>query len=467
VKKLILFLSLFALLFSFQLSAQDLDSALTEAATEAATDSLSNLDFGLDLSFGFANLPSADNSEYISWQTMNFSPDLRLGEFGIGLDIDMRFRFNGGDSGTDFEIRELDWIPDDTHSFLDIYLPKIRYLSYGDKGDPLYVNLGEISQGTLGNGFLMSAYNNTLFSEEQRISGLLFDLDGALFNFPYLGFESIIGNFAAFDVLGFRIFARPGAGSEVPLLENLELGLSLAADTNPYYFDTDISDDGIDKFHLPTDFQSVVMYGFDILQPIISSDIFSLNLLGDIALQNSRLGSQLGVKGSIIKGIYYTALLRVHDSLFIPSYFDSTYDLFRTDKLAVYSADSTGSETVAGWLSSLGFSLLDGSLYFNASIAGPFEVDSSNIYLTPELKMSLGLEEGVLGGLSLIAYYEKKYILAWEDLIDPEYANIGAKLAYKLGPALISLVYSVSYDSSASPDPWVIQSKLETSIELF
>ncbi len=42
-----------------------------------------------------------------------------------------------------------------------------------------------------------------------------------------------MGNVARFDVLGARLYARPLAGTEIPLLKDLQVGATFAMDTNP------------------------------------------------------------------------------------------------------------------------------------------------------------------------------------------------------------------------------------------
>jgi hypothetical protein len=78
---------------------------------------------------------------------------------------------------------------------------------------------------------------NSLFLPEQRVSGLSLDLDGQLFNFPYLGIETMVGNLAAFDLMGGRIFTRPIYFTGVPIIKELQLGFTAVADLNPFYYE--------------------------------------------------------------------------------------------------------------------------------------------------------------------------------------------------------------------------------------
>src|SRR5512136_3026100 len=96
-------------------------------------------DFGMGLGFGVATF--ADGT----WQSLSLTPDLAFGKFGIGLDVKLNYRFGDGAGSTDFEIRTEDWVPTDFHDFLKIYLPKIAYVRWDEKGAPLYVKFGSIA----------------------------------------------------------------------------------------------------------------------------------------------------------------------------------------------------------------------------------------------------------------------------------------------------------------------------------
>ena len=179
-------------------------------------------DFGLNIGIG------AETFGGVTYQTLKLSPDIAIGKFGIGLELTLHYLF-----APDFEVRQEDWVPTGDDNILDVYLPKFKYVRYGFKGDPLYAKFGSIENGLLGNGFIMGGYDNTLFLPEKRIFGLTFDLDGALFNFPYVGIETFIGNLAQLDVMGFRTFIRPLAFTEIPIIHGLPVGGTVALARQP------------------------------------------------------------------------------------------------------------------------------------------------------------------------------------------------------------------------------------------
>jgi hypothetical protein len=325
----------------------------------------SGLNFGFDLGIG------AETIGETVYQTLTLSPDLAFGKFGVGIDINLHYTFTGGGTGQDFEIYSGDWVPADAGlTFFELYLPKIRYVRYGLKGEPLFVKLGSIDDATLGNGFIMGNYANTLFLPERRIFGLTFDMDGALFNFPLLGIETFVDDLTAFDIIAARLFFRPLSFTEIPILKNLEVGAALAMDIDPYKYIT-TRPEGADDF-------SATVFGFDFLLPIIANKAVTLAAFGDIAfigkeVEGAATGGMLGVGGSLFSLVPYGVQLRILGKNFIPVYFDSSYDLYRSAKYELVNSDATYAEATVGYLASTGFSLLDDKIVFNLTIDGPFK----------------------------------------------------------------------------------------------
>jgi hypothetical protein len=309
----------------------------------------------------------------------------------------------------------------------------------------------------------MANYDNTLFLPEKRIFGLGVDLDGALFAFPFVGIETLVGNLAVLDVVGGRLYVRPLAATGIPILENLELGGTLVADTQPNLYGATTAAAS-----------PIMVFGGDIRQPILASPIFSLAAFADVAsIQGSSIGGAVGFGGRLIGIFTYGAQLRVLGPNFIPNYFNATYDLFRA---AEFDAVMTGggTETVIGWFASLGTSLLDDKIVFSAGLDGPFtppypgavSTDPEYVLNYPHLRGVFTIAEGIMPGISADFSYDKKGIAAWGDLISPTNAAIQAQINYKTGPAVISFIYMVRFAPGQTPD-WIVTSGLQSSIQLF
>ena len=403
-----------------------------------------------------------ENGLPVSYQSLSLSPDLALGEFGIGLDITLNYRFANGQ----IDVRTEDWVPTSFADFFAIYLPKIAYVRWGTKGEPLYLKAGSFDDATLGNGFIMSNYSNKLFLPDTRIFGLSADVDGQLFGFPYVGIETVVGNLAAFDVLGARLFTRPLLFLTVPVIKDLEVGGTFVTDTNPYLYTTNAGTA-----------TPVSVYGADFKLPILSNPAISMAAYGDYASisANGSSGAAFGLGGRFFGILTYGAQFRAVGPGFIPTYFDATYDLFRATRYdSVQPGTATGPWTM-GWLASTGFSVLDDKIVFYAGIDAPFTApypnatpaDPQYVLNYPHLRGVLTVAEGIIPGISLDFSYDKQGIATWADLVSAQDAAIQAQLNYKTGPAVISLVYQLRYAPEQTPNPWVVTSGIQCSIELF
>lgn len=429
--------------------------AIAAAPGIAQTPSGGGFDFGMGLGIGVATF-----AEDGTWQSLSLTPDLALGKFGIGLDVKLNYRFTGG-AGNEFEIRSADWVPSSFQDFLGIYLPKIRYVRWDEKGALLYVKLGSIDDGTLGNGFIMGGYANTLFVPDDRHFGLAFDLDGALFKFPYLGLETFVGDLAEFDVLGARLFVRPLAWLGVPIVKDLQLGATYATDRKPGLYSGGPALD------------PVAVYGVDARLPILSAKVLSLAAFSDVAFEGEHWGGMVGAGGRLLSFLTYGAQLRVLGPNFIPVYFDATYDLFRSEQWDIVR-NGTATDTTIGWFASLGTSFLNDMIVFTVGLDGPFGFgpDATDISQWPHLRAVFQVADGLVKGLSFDASYDKKLLTTWGSLIDPTEAAIQARLNYQIQSAMLSFVYKLRYDTvfandgDPATDPWVVTSGIETSIAL-
>ena len=427
----------------------------------------SGFNFGMVMELGAETFN--ENGDSVSYQMLSLNPDFAFGKIGIGLAMTLHYRFDDGNGNFDF--REEDWVPDSERSFLDIYLPIFRYVRYGHKGDPLYGKIGSIDDGTLGNGFIMGNYSNSNFLPELRMVGLAFDLDGTLFDFPYLGIETFAGNLAKMDVFGSRFYVRPLASLEIPIIKDLQIGATAAFDRDPDAIYDFASTPGV-----------VSMYGVDFKQPIISNNVISLALFGDIAFQPSAgsktetsTGGLLGFGGQLASFINYGLNALFLGENFMPFYFDSVYDLYREAKYSVYSGD-TSIAGYSGWLASLGFTFLDNMLVFNTSLDGAFNKADGVKETYPHLRAVFIIGEGVIPGVFFDASYDKRYIGYspdppdysqdfFADLIDPNNAVIGANINYRTGPAVITLGYDLRY--VPEDGSWETTAKLSSAISLF
>jgi len=442
-----------AIVLSSAAAQQTQPSAGSPAPPAESSTPSSAFSAGMQLNIG------AETIDNINWQLLGLQPNFAFGKFGLGLDLTLHYRFTG--TGTNMEVRQQDWVPTSFSDFFSLYLPKIRYVSYGQEGDPLYGRLGAIDSATLGNGFIVGGYTNTLLEPNVKQFGLDFGLDGSLFKFPYVGMQTFVANLTQFDVIGANLYVRPLLFTGIPIVKNIQISGVIAADRNPYLYYTGTTP-------APTG-PSVTIFGADLLVPILSNPVISLAGMSSIAREPNGTGGMVGFGGQLIHFIDYQAQIRFLGNNFIPDYFGPTYDLYRVDNYQIASGavQSTGG---IGWFALTGFSALNNKLVFNVSLEGPFKAPpagSTNYLDYPHLQAIFALQQGALPGFFFSATYDKKLIASFSDLISAENAVIGAAINYQSGPAVITLSYNLQYDPTASPNPWDVTSSLSTSISLF
>jgi hypothetical protein len=315
----------------------------------------------------------------------------------------------------------------------------------------------------------MANYANTLFMPKTRVVGLNVDLDGALFNFPLVGFESVIGNISAMDVIGARLYVRPMVFFDIPILKNLQIGATFAVDRLPFRYVA--ASWAISQGIADPASAMAQAFGLDFRQPILTATPFTFAVYGDLVWLNGGTtnGQMLGVGGKIIDIFLYSLQFRFNGSNFIPVYFDATYDISRAVKYPLVQNGSAPG--YAGWFASLGVDIFD-IFTFSIALDGPFGyVDplNANDYLNyPHLRGIIKLEKGLVPGLTADFIYDKTLLGKsngfFADLFSPEGALITAKINYQFGPAMITLLYEIRYVPDATGNPWEITSGLETSV---
>ena len=468
---LLIITCLFVLNFSVY-AQEDADTQTSDA--QDVEDTQPSAAFGLGLLLGVETFdPTSEGGEPETYQTLALSPDLAIGKFGIGLDIALHYRFD--ENG--FNVRAADWVPEEASflSVMDLYLPKITYVRWGFKGDSLYVKLGQIEDSSLGTGFIVNNYSNTLFQPDEKIAGLNFDFDLQMFDFPYIGIETFIGNLARFDVFGGRLYSRPLLWSGVPVIKNLEWGITCVTDLQP-----DLRPEFFTPYNTDvTDAVPVLIYGTDLILPILNFEMASLALFGDIAFEDKNMGGMVGLGGRLFNIIPYIIQLRILGDNFIPAYFDNSYDIYRGMKYALvkYSGTEPLIPSSISWLANTGVSILDDQLVFQATVDGPFALpptdskDAHSYLEYPHLGMELQVSEGLIPDFSFSAYYDKKYITEFVDLFLAEDSMIGLEINYNAGAAVITMAYNMLYlDDGVVGTTWDdfdVSSSLSCSIALF
>ncbi len=416
--------------------------------------------FGFGMSLGLG-VQTFNEPQAVTYQSLSLFPDISFGKLGVGLAITLDYNFTG--SGNSIYLRRADWVPTSFQNFLQIYLAKINYIRWGLKGDPLFIKLGSFDDVTLGDGFIAGGYTNMYFLPQDRHFGLEADVDGSLFSFPYVGMETFAGNLALFDVLGGRAYVRPLAGTDIPILKDLQVGGTLVADTaaaNPLQSTTEPA--------ALAPASPVYVYGGDIRAPLFSvTDVASMIAFTDVAAIDSQtVGGAVGVSGRLVNIFTYGAQLRLMQASFIPDYFGPMYDVSRQTYHDYVNSGVTGS--TFGYLVSGGISILGDKLVFTVTVDGPFVTSATLASLQyPELRAVLSVGQGVVPGFFFSFSYDKQSITSLGDLVSQQNGSAAAQINFKSGPAIISFVYQLSYMGPGQSPSTIITSGLQSSISLF
>ena len=241
-----------------------------------------------------------DNQAYY---TISFHPDISIGNFGIGLGINLLYNADTG------KLRPPDW--DSGYDYARI----LRYLRYRHKGDKLYSRIGALDAERLGHGFILNFYNNQLNYDERKL-GLILDAD-----LGYLGFESLTNNLGRFEVLGGRGYVRPFANSQVFLLNHFAVGGTYVTDVDP------------DAWRGTKD--NISVWGADVEFYLKKTDIWKIMIYGDYAkIQDYGSGQAVGFRTdfSTLKGFLKIGVnleRRFLGKEFVSSYFGPFYEILR------------------------------------------------------------------------------------------------------------------------------------------
>jgi hypothetical protein len=170
------------------------------------------------------------------WQRLAFRPEIPLGKLAIALDIELFMDDEGS-------ISSRGWKFGNGEEIAETIYRKIYYIRYGQPGETVYARVGALESVTLGYGFLMSGYRNTLDYPGTKNLGMRFELN----NVAGISVQSMTNNFLDINrggpVVGIRV-AKPWGP--------FEIGATIVYDIDQYGGLGDADNDGypdaIDRF---------------------------------------------------------------------------------------------------------------------------------------------------------------------------------------------------------------------------
>jgi hypothetical protein len=385
-----------------------------------------------------------------AYYLVNIAPELAFGKFGVGLNLNLHI------SSTDQKIRKEDF--DETYDYLRI----IRYLRYGSKGDEFYIRLGALDYARLGHGSILYNYKNSPSVDERKIGSEL-DVD-----FGKWGVETVYGDVAAASVLGMRGYIRPlqfTKANAIPIISNLEVGATYVSDLRSDAADTTypgaLPPGTISLTPIPYSGKlntgTMNIIGFDIGLPLLRLPVIDMTLYYDFAKilsygSGMSVGLETNFSGMGLIKIFTKFERRfAQTDQYIPSYFDSFYELDRyaltIDTNNVVQSFSSKAQLLANVKS-------PGPGYFGSllvDVLGTIQVEGmyQRLDLDPHSGiLHLGTNTGSkIPLIYLSAGYDKKYITSNKDVFTlDERSLLYAEVGYKPYPFMIvSTLYTWTF----------------------
>ncbi len=374
-----------------------------------------------------------------SFLTISLHPEISLGKFGLGLNVDLLYNTKTG------QIRKKDW--NETYD----YLRMIRYIRYGWKGDNFYTRVGTLDAARLGHGFIMNYYTNEAEWDERKI-GLALDI-----NFGNYGFELMTSNLGRLEIVGGRAYIRPLRNIlTVPVIKNLTFGATYVIDVDP------------DKNRETS--ANVSVYGGDVELPFLDSKILWTGIYADYA-QINHFGSGkavgFGIQLKNLMGLLHLETRferRWLGKEFLPSYFDAFYEIDRylprenvgkTAILPLITEDTKGY-----------FGELYGRILGTIHLIGNFQrldnqPKSGILHLAATATKSIP-------GLAFQASYDKKNIETFKDVRTLDNRSVArVSVGYKIKPYLIFYMdYIWSFVLDETTDRYLPQERYQPRLAL-
>ncbi|MFB0527261.1 MAG: hypothetical protein ACETVT_00085 [bacterium] len=389
-------------------------------------------------SFGTVILTDLETKDQKIYNKLSLQPELTIGKFGFGLNLEFYFDENS-------HLRKEDWTWSKT-------IEKIWYARYGHKYDPVFVYLGGFRDVTLGHGLIIAHYTNMLRYPDIKKIGLELDLDRGTH-----GFESFFSNIVRAEIYGGRVYYRPFYNSYVPLLPRLGVGFTCVNDQDP-------------DAKRSTEDDQVTVFGGDLDFPLLEHPVISI--LSYIDFAQMSLGKKyteyntppsldggngwaLGFMGGILVGISYRLEFRRLEHNFIPSYFDSYYEVDRKEvdgkKDKASGIPSTRKPIKMGPYVELVYNILN-RITLSASFEN-YNHDPTGIY--PHLRAIMMVHPSLLmNKFSLLFSYDKRNAETWEDLIKVKGPNtiLTVEAGYHVDPHLaLVIIYRQTFDANGRP----------------
>ncbi|MCO4763022.1 MAG: hypothetical protein KC502_16010 [Myxococcales bacterium] len=308
---------------------------------------------------------------------LNYTRQIGNRELSMSFAIPLRFEIldTRPDGGFDNagKLRAQDW--DEVSDFAQV----LRYINFGGKEGHIYLDINQFKASSIGHGTVVKRYNPNLDLNRRRVS-VGFDAFG-----DYAGFETYINDITSPNVMGALVFFKPLSliDRKNYFLRSFSLGLTFAADTKAPMRNRldgdDIDNDGRRDSELRIDqdtFQpqsittEVISYGSSVEMKLVDTDSVDWKTYFDLSFLETGiptddpanpLWTNIPTRAMRSKGLSWGHLFRLNfdrqgprdeplhavrirlelrrfERNYLPSYFDTLYEVQRVQYLSAQSS---------------------------------------------------------------------------------------------------------------------------------
>ncbi|MHB8874325.1 MAG: hypothetical protein ACYC8T_11615 [Myxococcaceae bacterium] len=262
-------------------------------------------------------------------------------KLAIGLGVPLRFELADLANATDYaSATRNQWNLRQDYKELADYARLLKYVTYGRKEDHLYINIGQRYASSIGHGALVRRYAPNIDVDLTRVSAQLDAYGG------YAGVELLTNDVVRWNVLSGLAFVKPLAFVDTLVTRSLSVGVSAAADlrapTSLVYAGDGSRVLDTDGVHLAANYGTVLLYGVDAEVKVLKTANADIKPYVDYSmLQGGDSGFTVGVLGRFNAGTKTVHAfrgvveLRSLGSRYVPSYFDTFYEVERYGTRAV------------------------------------------------------------------------------------------------------------------------------------
>ena len=401
---------------------------------------------------------------------LNYTRMIGVRELSMSFAVPLRFEVLDTRPDERFKnagrLRSQDW--DQVSDFAQV----LRYINFGGKEGHIYLDVNQFKASSIGHGTVVKRYNPNLDLNRRRVS-FEFDAFG-----DYAGFESYLNDITSPNVMGALVFLKPLSliNRKNYFLRSFSIGGTFAADTKAPLRNRldsdDVDNDGKRDTELRIDqdtFQpesittQVISYGTSVEMKLIDNDALDWKTYFDISFletgvpiddPNNPLWSNVPTRAVRSKGVSWGHLLRMNfsrggehmeplhalrirlelrrfDRNYLPSYFDTLYEVqrvqYRGNKTTLSPMDLANRTKLQAVLGREDDKMDVNGLYFEASwkignhFALAFALEGND--QTPDNNMFVHLEIPRLGNWQFLATYHRRSAETFKSLFAGGFGN--------------------------------------------